>query len=72
MSNGTEVCFPEGSEAVETCAPVQTPVSAALSTLMQSGQVSHLLTTLLFLSQHSPQTSCRMSVASQADNVRTK
>ena len=49
MSNGTEVCFPEGSEAVETCAPVQTPVSAALSTLMQSGQVCHLSTTLLFL-----------------------
>ena len=40
MFNGSEVCFPEGGNAPEQCAPVQTPVSAALSTLMQDGQVS--------------------------------
>lgn len=39
MYNGTEVCFPEGGDTPEQCAPIQTPVSAALSTLMQDGQV---------------------------------
>ena len=40
LYNGTEVCFPEGGDMPEQCAPVQTPVTAALSQLMQDGQVS--------------------------------
>ena len=39
--DGKDVCFPEGGDVPEQCAPVQTPVTAALSTLMQDGQVSH-------------------------------
>ena len=39
--DGKEVCFPEGGDAPEQCAPVQTPVTAALSALMQGGQVGH-------------------------------
>ena len=48
LYNGTEVCFPEGGDAPEQCAPVQTPVSAALSTLMQDGQVSLQTLPVLF------------------------
>ncbi len=38
-SNGKEVCFPEGSETPEECAPDAKPVTAALSSLMNAGQV---------------------------------
>ncbi len=38
-SNGKELCFPEGSDTPAECAPESQPVTAALSSLMNAGQV---------------------------------
>jgi len=44
-ASGKEICFPEGSDTPIECAPVATPVTASLSTLMNAGQVPPLYPT---------------------------
>lgn len=47
LTNGQESCYPEGSDTPAQCAPVSgTPVTAALSSLMNSGQVQFKIQSL--------------------------
>lgn len=65
-ANGKEVCFPEGSEVPAECAPDAQPVTAALSSLMNAGQVTPPTPPIL----HShPLDACR--AASQGPQRRT-